>query len=173
MITSYAIVLFDAFGSFPLPDSMKHRKGYLESPFWLSLPRASIVAVVVFQGFAAVGYLMWFFSMLYERPTRGLLQDSRWLMVSNILFLVPSILWPFPAYRLLHDLSMANAILSSACLWIAALGVILMVGGTFEDERKSPVATIGILLLSTVVIVADGIGWSATAIYAALYGFER
>ena len=152
---SYAIVLFDAFGSFPLPDSMKHRKVIPRVTLLVESSPSLHCSGGRFQGFAAVGYQMWFFSMLYERPTRGLLQDSRWLMVSNILFLVPSILWPFPAYRLLHDLSMANAILSSACLWIAALGVILMVGGTFEDEESS--SDYGILLLSTVVIVAMGL----------------
>ena len=164
---SYAIVLFNAFGDFPV--SQGASTSYLDSPYWLGLPRSSTIAVAVFQVLAAIGYIAWQFSLIAERPTRGIFTDTRWLIFANSLFLVPSIAWPFAAHRLLKNTtSLSAALLSSSCLWLAAVGVSLLVGGTFEDHRETPVALVGILLTGTVVVVADGAGWSATAIYGAL-----
>jgi hypothetical protein len=44
-----------------------------------------------------------------------------------------------------------------------------LIGGTFEDNRESPQALVGLLFTSTVVVVADGAGWSALAIYRAVH----
>ena len=164
---SYAVVLFNAFGDYPI--SQPASASYFESAYWLGLPRSSAIAVSVFQIMAAMGYVVWQFSLVVERPMRGLFTDTRWLIFANTLFLVPSIVWPFAAHRLLMDTtSLSAALISSSCLWLAAAGVSILVGGTFEDQRDTPVALIGILLTGTVVIVADGAGWSATAIHGAL-----
>lgn len=165
---SYAIVLFDALGDFPVPQAVG---SYFESPYWLGLHRNSTVSIAVFQLLAAVGYLVWQWSLVVERPTRGLLVDLRWLLFANTLFLLPSVLWPLAAHRLLQDeTSLAWAVASSACLWTAAAGLLMLIGGTFEDNRESPQALIGLLFTSTVVVVADGAGWSALAIHRAVNG---
>jgi hypothetical protein len=167
VLMSYAFVLFDAFGDFPVS---KPNESYLESPYWLGLHKNSVTSLVVFQILAAIGYVVWQVALVVTRPTHGLFADTRWLIFANMLFLLPSILWPFAAHRLLMDeTSLLGALLSSACLWAAAAGILLLVGGTFEDHRESPVAMIGILLTSTVVVVADGAGWSALAIHNALH----
>lgn len=170
VLTSYTLVLFNASGGFSLP--LSPSSSYVASPYWLGLPRSSVLAVVVFQCFAAVGFVMWQLSLLVHPPTRGLLADRRWLVAETVLFLLPSVLWPFAAHNMLNNntRSVSAALGACACLWLAALGLVLLVGGTFEDKRESPVALVGILLTSTVVVVADGAGWSALALYGALYG---
>lgn len=170
VLFNYAIVLFNAFGDFPLPSNVPQSVSYFESPYWLNLPRSSVTVIVAFQALAAVGYIMWYVSIVMERPTTGLLADMRWLVASTLLFLVPSAVWPFSAFYLLRNTSsVTNAVASSACLWLAATGIMLMVGGTFEDKRESPIALLGILLTSLVVVIADGVGWSALAIYGTVH----
>lgn len=169
LLFAYAIVLFDALGDFPLP-SRHQNKSYFESPYWLGMHKSTATTIAVMQGFAAVGYVMWQTSLMNQRPTRGLFADPRWLAFANTFFLVPSILWPFAAYRLLQDESSVPwAVASSLCLWSAAAGMILLVAGTFEDLRDTPWATLGIYLTASVVVVADGVGWSAVALYNAIH----
>ena len=164
---SYAVVLFDAFGDYPLPQGAT---SYVDSPYWLGLRRSSATAVAVFQLLAAAGYLMWVTALAWQRPVRGLLADPRWLVFANSLFLTASVAWPFAARRVvLQPTSLPWAVAASACLWVAAAGVLMLVGGTFEDDRESPLALVGILLTSTVVVVADGAGWSAAALHGALH----
>ena len=168
VLFSYAIVLFNSFGGFELPTESS--RSYLESPYWLGLPRSSTTALLIFQVGAGIGYFMWFVSIVITRPTRGLLADPRWLFGCNAIFLVASAVWPFAAYQLLQFSSTVwRAILACLPLWMAAIGMCLLVGGTFEDDRSSPVALIGILLTSTVVVMVDGVGWSATALYTAIH----
>jgi hypothetical protein len=170
VILSYSVVLFNAFGDFPVPQPQPSPGNYLESPYWLGLHKHSTAAVAVFQVFAMMGYVVWQWSLVAERPTRGLLTDMRWLIFANTLFLLPSVVWPFAAHKLLQDeTSLMWAILSSSCLWLAAMGLLVLVGGTFEDNRESPQALVGLLFTSTVVVVADGAGWSALAIYKAVH----
>lgn len=168
VLFSYAAVLFDAFGGFPLPVGVV-RGDYLDSPYWLGLPRSSVASITAFQIMGGIGYVVWFGQMLAMRPTRGLLAEPRWLVGSTALFLVPSIVWPYTAHRLLHNFSVGNAVLASVPLWGAAIGMALLVGGTFEDERSNPLAIIGILLVANVVVCADAMGWSACAIYRAVH----
>lgn len=171
VLFTYAIVLFDAFGDFPLPE--RHRRSstsYLESPYWLGMPKSTTTFIVVMQGFAAIGYVLWQMSLVMIRPTRGLFVDPRWLVFANMLFLVPSILWPFAAYQLLQDeTSISWALASSACLWAASAGMTLLVAGTFEDLRETPWAALGIYLTASIVVVADGVGWSAISLYNAIH----
>ena len=47
--------------------------------------------------------------------------------------------------------------------------MVLLVGGTFEARYESHWPVVGILGVATVVVLADGIGWTATAIFRALY----
>lgn len=165
VLFSYAVVLFDAFSLFPVANASS---GYLRSPYWIDLPASSTFALLIFQIFAAVGYVGWFVALLLDPPSRGLLAQTWALACANMLFLVPSIAWSFAAHRYLRSAALGDALLASACLWLASTGMCLLLGGTFEDQRASPLPLVGILLTATVVVLADGVGWSAMAIYRAI-----
>ena len=166
IMVAYATVLFDAFGGYALPQP---RTGYLDSPYWVGIPKSAVYAIVVLQVFAAVGYVTWMVYVASNAPTRGILAD-RGRMWANLLFLVPSAVWPYAAHRsVLQPHSVAWAVGASVPLWIAAAGVILLVAGTFEAQYASPVPYLGILFLALVVVLADGVGWAAAAIFRAVH----
>lgn len=160
---SYATVLGNVFGGYEVPTSAT----YLTHPLWLGLPASSVTAVVVFQGFAALGYVTWMWYIVANGlPQRGVLSTMAGLNACNLLFLVPSSVWAFGAYETWRaPESWGWALAACAPLWVAAVGVSLLVGGTFEAQLASPVPIVGILLLSTVVVVADGAGWAALALF--------
>lgn len=168
---SYAAVLFDYYGAFALRHHSPVPRGYLNSPYWLGMRRSTARALAVMQVAAAVGYVAWFAYVLAAPPSRGLLGDARWLVALNVAFLAASAAWPYGAwYMLEHPGRVSAALLAAAPLWVAAAATAALVGGTFEARYESAVPAVGVLLLANVVVVADGIGWSALAIYNALYG---
>ena len=167
IFTSYVTVLGNVGNGFQLQGVTSF--AYLESPYWLGMPRDTIVGLVVMQCIAAVGYLVWFFWLINAEVTQGLLRHN-WMRVLQIaVFLMSSLAWPYTAYLVLsRPHSVMRALVSCGCLWIAASSVIVMIGTTFE--ARAPVApTLGILLLGNVVVLADGVGWSALCLYNALY----
>jgi hypothetical protein len=166
---AYATVLANVGGGFPLR-APPASSAYVDSPYWVGLPRATAAALVVFQAGAAAGYVMWLVYVHQHPPTRGLLQDRRWLHGAVLVFLAASAAWPFGAYRAVqHPDSLAWALAACAPLWLAAAGVVVLVGGTFEAAYPSAVPAVGILLLANVVVLADGCGWAAAAIFRSLH----
>ena len=165
---SYATVLFNAFGGFDLPPALaEDAKSYLRSPYWVGLPWQPFgSSVQVLAPWATV----WSVYVYTNPPTRGLLQDRRWFLGALSIFLVASTAWPYAAHQLVRQpKSLAWALASSARIWLAAAGVVVLVGGTFEAQYDSPLPVLGILFLALVVVIADGIGWSAAAIFRSLY----
>lgn len=167
VLVAYIVVLGNYGNHFPIPNATS---SYFDSPYWVGIRRNNAIAISVFQIFAAVGYALWFSELLFHPPSTGLLKSPIWKSVSLVLFLGPSSLWPYAAHQVvLHPENVGYAILASSCLWISSVGVVLMIAGTFENVDARPPAIIGILCLGTVVVLADGIGWSAAAIYRTLY----
>jgi hypothetical protein len=166
LITSYGVVLVNLGGGFPLDGLVS--TSYIDSPYWLGMPKDTIVGIVVLQILAAIGYLIWFFWLINTEISIGLLRYNWIKTLQIVVFLLSSVIWPYTAYiYMLRPTSVTRAIISSSFLWLAACSVIFMIGTTFE--ARAPVApTLGILFLGNVVILADGIGWSALAIYNSL-----
>ena len=81
-------------------------------------------------------------------------------------FLVASVAWPYAARAAARRHCGPRAGLVPS-LWVAAVCVLLLVGGM---EARAPAApTVAILLLGQVVVPADGVGWSAMALYRSLH----
>ena len=142
---------------------------YIDSPYWLGISKNNIYVIIGFQVLAAIGYIMWIIWLCTETNYGTSILRFRWvrsLLVSS--FLLSSALWPFSAYYYLISPSLSRSLLCCSSLWISALSVILMLAGTFEADSPA-YATIGILFLSTVVVLADGVGWSARCIQDSIY----
>ena len=159
LAVAYAAVLFDAWGEYPVDA----RGNYLDSPYWVGMPTAAVYVTVVLQVAALVGYVAWLAYVAQHEVTRRLL-------LANLLFFVSSAAWPFAAYPFVRDSShsLRRALVASLPLWSAAAGVLLLVVHTFETQYASPVPYVGILAVALVVVLADGVGWTATAIFRAL-----
>lgn len=165
---SYVLVLFDSAGFFPL--ALPPTSGYLESHYWLGLPVDTVSSIVVLQGFAAVGAIVWFI-WLATTPDKDLqnsiLHSETNRIVIVQLFLWASILWPFGAHFYMTDRNTPRAILACIPLWLAAVAVLLMIGGSFEAGCP-PIPMLGVLFLGLVVILCDGTGWAAVCIKTTL-----
>ena len=166
ILISYAMVLMNSFGGFELPTASS---SYIDSPYWLGADRGAIIAIVGFQLLAAAGYVMWIvWITLHGGSIENSILEAR---IARLLllhgFLLASLAWPFTAYYYMLSPTTGRAILTSAPLWVAAGCVIVLIGGTFEAGAPW-YAVVGILMLGTVVVLADGVGWSAMAIKRSL-----
>jgi len=166
IIFSYVLVLGNITGTFSFENYVS---SYLESPYWFNITRNNVVAIICFQVFAGVGYVLWLFWLCSETNFGTSILKYRWSRTLFITgFLVSSVLWPYAAYYYMLNPSFTRSIIACACLWSASLFVILMTAGTFEANPPA-YATAGILLLATVVVMADGVGWSARCIQDSIY----
>ena len=164
VLFSYALVLADLWGAYPLPSSVDVSTSYFDSPYWLGLPKSTTIAVAFFHFLAVVGYVMWAYWIVQAKPIDNSILSARPTTIAIVEgFLVASILWPFVAYYHIVRPSLASALAACVPLWIAAICVVLLVGGTFE-AMAPPYAVVGILWLGTVVVLADGVGWCAVCI---------
>ena len=165
IIGSYIVVFGNVGNAFPVPHNTG---GYLESAYWHGVPRDTTTAILVFQIFAGLGFLAWLFWLVNAPSIDGPLQQA-WVKSSLVgTFLIASIAWPYAAHAHIASPTMLRTLVVSSCLWVAAVAVLLMVAVTFE-ARAPAVPTVGILLLGNVVVLADGVGWTAIVLRKALY----
>lgn len=68
---------------------------YLESTYWLGLPRTIVRGTTVTQVLAAAGFLAFLVAYSYEPPTKGILATSYGLPVAVSIFLLGSLAWPW------------------------------------------------------------------------------
>ena len=163
---SYVFVFGNVTNAFQF-DGIVH--SYVDSPYWFGMSKNSVYSIIVFQGLAAIGYIMWLFWVCTETNYGTSILRFRWVRsLLIVLLLGSSTLWPFSAYYYIVSPSLARSLLTCFCLWIASISVILMVAGTFEADSPS-YALVGILLLANVVVLADGVGWSAKCIQHSFY----
>lgn len=157
VLLTYVLVLFDAVGWFPLPETMD--KSLLKNPYWLGLPSDSVIAILVLWGFGAIGYVIWFLWVFAD--------DQRTVAMrpSLFVFLFSSIAWPFATHHMLTQTTqnIGRTILSCLTLWLAAGGAWWMVAQTFLIRAPAH-ALLGVLMLANVVVLVDGIGWTIMAL---------
>jgi hypothetical protein len=169
VIAAYAVVLFDVTGLFPLPTESGN--GYLDSPYWLGMPRDAVIVVTVMQIFAAVGlvgWVAWLDGMSDYQLERSILSTLETRIALVQIFLWSSVAWPFLTYRFMTDrANTTRAVTACVPLWIAAVAVLLMIGGTFE-ARAPALPTLAVMLAGNVVVLADGVGWAAVCIKSTL-----
>lgn len=168
VLTSYAFVLANVAGGFTL--SLPPTTGYLDSHYWLGLPRDSVIGIIVLQVLAGVGFVAWviWLASKDDYVIENSILSTLWNRIVLIqVFLLASTAWPFAAYFYMMQRNLSRAIIACVPLWVAALATILLIGGTFE-ARAPVVPTVSILLFGTVTVLADGVGWSAVCIKSTL-----
>lgn len=167
ILASYVLVFGNINNAFTINNNTSYN--YFNSPYWIGTSISNVYTITVFQGFAGVGYVVWLLWICSESNFELSILRFRWsraLILS--LNLIGSILWPYATYYYMLSPTLGRAILSCSTLWLSSVCVILMIAGTFEANAPF-YATAGVLMLGTVVILADGIGWSARCIQNAIY----
>ena len=166
VLVSYVVVIGNAFGGFALQEPSA---SYFDSPWWAGMPPATARMLTVIQLPAGVGALVWYQWAFGDDPVVSAhrhLPRLRDLLVTT--FLVASLLWAPLSYRALQFKTLGSAVLPVASLAISAVCSILALAFTFETGPP-PAPTLGILALSMVVVLVDGVGWSAALLYRTIY----
>ena len=161
----YILVFADPFRLF----DVMHSGSYFESPYWVGMPPRSAIAVTLLQPAAVVGYLMWIGWLHSDAPKpQGILTQNVAITLLR-LFLLSSVIWPFLTFlSIKNPQNLGLAIMCCIPLWISGICVSLLVAFTFEAFAP-PLPTLGVLLLSQVVVMADAIGWSAVRLQNVIY----
>ena len=144
-------------------------QGYFDSRFWLKIPPSTARALLYgLQIPAGVGYLVFlaYATGLVGRgpATKGILQywGGTGLTLSVALFSAASVMWPLMT-RLHLDEGWGPG-WPAASLVAAAGAAIVMTAGAFEADLEWP-AVLGVLVFSSVVVMADGVGWNAKLLH--------
>ena len=163
---SYAAVIGNVGGAFPVSTQ---GRDYFSSPWWVGMPRHNAIAFTVMQLLAGAGAIVWLAWLLHARVERGPLASPLARQVVVYAFLLASLAWPFMAYpAIARRPSLTSAVLACIPLWIAALSIIAALAFSFE-ARAPLLPMLGITLLSLVVVLVDGVGWSASCIFGAVH----
>ena len=170
---SYASALRFRLGFVRPPGAAEDGGGYLDSPYWVGLPRPARRATAALQVVALAGYAAWLGAVAAGPPPPG------GLVALHALLLAAEAAWPPAAYAMLHRPGqLGPALLACAPLWVAAAAVVGLLatrpapaGGA--GGAGGPLATFGLLLLAPVVVLADGVGWAAAAIFHARAASRR
>jgi len=129
--------------------------------------RDALIPLQFIAGFGYIVFILYASGVAEKRPQQGILTylNGHILTLSIWIFSIASILWPILTLWYLdkgpHTLT--RALLPAGSLVLAAVAAIVMTAGAFEADLKWP-AVIGILAFSSVVVLADAIGWQSKLI---------
>ena len=179
----YAYV--DVFGNEEASDSSSHHQsvdaqndgdGYTNSRFWLGIQHDTALVLWPLQISAATGFVVFILYLFIDaHRRRGPIASKGILSYLNggatvlvfSMFFVCSYCWPYATRAYLNGggINTHDMLRASVSLTGAAICAILMVAGAFEADMH-PIAVLGILAFSNVVVLADGIGWNAKLIHS-------
>jgi len=134
--------------------------GYLGSGYWGGIvDPATIRAIVAFQGLMVLGLTYWLYWITITPAPPGSVLARPWFLATSFAaFWLGSIAWPLATWH--ARASGGSHWPPVLCLWLAAAGVLALAAGTFEaDAGALPI--LAILAVANVVVLADGVGWSA------------
>lgn len=143
---------------------------FLTHPAWLGLNVSTVACVTVLQMLAGLGFLAFYQWVARAKIQRGIM--SR--LPRSILwcFILCSIGWAWVSYwTYKHPGLIIYPVLTSLSLILVAISVILMIAGCFEAEECPWYVVLGAILLGTVCVLADGVGWNARFILQQKDGF--
>lgn len=150
------------------------KRSYLKSRFWLGLSQQNVKALIILQLialFGAIIFFTWFSGLWGKPPSEGLFvyRDGKIAKYLIWTFLISSIFWSYLANMSLQTNKSIWVILTVLVLCVAALSVIGLVAGAFENKDTPVLALVGILELAGVVVLTDAIGWNSLLISNHIY----
>ncbi len=137
-------------------------KSIYDNKYWIGIDKNIINFILPFMFLALIGFLTFFIGYLIKSPEKGILSylDGWITVILMAIFLVSSIGWSYAVNKSVKkNASFASIFMTSFCLIMAAIAVILLLAGSFEAENI--VLIVGMLFLTIQVVLNDGIGWNA------------
>jgi len=138
----------------------RKKNGYIKHPLWLGMDVSLVKCIVILQLFAAIGFVMALLRWMIVPPSRGILAKFNGLFITLLLFSISANIWPWAVLYKHHFL-----VVSSLCL--TAIASIILLAGSIEDSKTpmggetSWLITLGLLFLSLVTVLVDGVLWNA------------
>ena len=136
---------------------------YIDSPFWMGMPRSSVYVLIGFQILAVIGFFLMMVSWLLRPPEGGVLARPHALLLTMVVFLVASAAWaPLTKYASRHwGLASLSLVATAACS-------LVFVAGAAEETSPRWYVLLGALLLSITVVLSDAGAWNARWIQSSL-----
>lgn len=130
------------------------QQSYLNSRFWVGIPRPLIKTIVAVQLVSLVGFLIAFFY-----PS-GLIAGRKVPNTAYLacLFFAGSIAWPFLTRSALEGGGPVSLLLTIVSLVVVAVANIMLLLASIKARNHT--ASIGLLLLALTVVLSDGILWN-------------
>ena len=165
ILVSYGIVTFDLLGWFPLPTPTAsiefrgfkpHFRGVRRSPYWLGIDINSVSMLILLYGLAGIGYIVWT-HWIFSKEER-----INFTRIPMLVFLLSFLATPYTSYMAISSdpvYRTSHVVLSCASFWLASGGVWWLVAQSFL-LRAPAGPLIGILVVSLVVIMVNGVGYT-------------
>ena len=132
--------------------------GYQNHPAWIGIHTSTIKILIAFQVLAAIGFIVAIWTWIVNPPQGGIAGGGRlpWLVA---LFILSAIIWPVALYYKIHWLVVLSLITT-------AIGTILLLAGSVEEDNSRWWVVLGFLMLNVVTVLGDGVMWNSVYIKA-------
>ena len=130
------------------------QQSYLNSRFWVGIPKPLIRAIVAVQLVSLVGFIIAFFA-----PS-GLIAGRKVPNAAYLtcLFFAGSVAWAFLAKSALEGGGPVSILLTIMSLTMVAVANITLLLASIKARNHT--ASIGLLLLALTVVLSDGVLWN-------------
>lgn len=142
---------------------VKLSANYFTHPFWMGIPESVVRVLLPLQILAALGFLVAVGTWIKEPPTGGVMgRDPIGLPLTVAIFLTTAVVWPIAVYYKVHWLAIVS-------LLGTAIASITMLAGSIEENNPRWWIVLGLLKLSLVTVLGDGVVWNAKYVSTLLY----
>jgi hypothetical protein len=160
------VLAFLIFSSYYVVFNILWKGSYLTHPAWMGLKLSTTRMIFCLQMLAFIGFIIFYRWLSSDSPKKGIL--SRKIRPFLYSFLVLSILWAPLTYLSIKNWEGKYVIATVLTLVGVATATMVLLAGCFEDPDCPWYVTLGMILLGTVCIICDGIGWNAAFIQSYL-----
>jgi hypothetical protein len=143
--------------------AVKLYANYFTHPFWMGIPKSVVRILLPLQGLAALGFLVAIGSWIKNHPNGGVMGRNPVALPLTIgVFLATATVWPVAVYHKVHWLTVASLVGTAAAS-------IAMLAGSIEEKDPRWWIVLGLVALSSVTVLGDGVLWNAKYVSALMY----
>lgn len=128
---------------------------YMTHLFWMDIPTTVVKTLIPLQFLACIGFIIAISSWIINPPKGGVMGRNLIVLPLTVgAFLITSAVWPIAVYYKIHWLTVSTLIGT-------AISSIVMLAGSIEEENPRWWIVLGLIALSTVTVLTDGVIWNA------------
>lgn len=138
-------------------------ENYLNSKYWLDLPKNCVYILIILQIVSIIGFFMFLVPWIFiERPKGGVLGNNNWALPLTIgVFMIASFIWSFGVSYSFKNKNKCWIWMTIISLVVAAICSIIFIAGATEEDNPKWYIILGTILFGITIILSDGINWNA------------